>query len=337
MIRRLAIALLVLVAGLGAVGGWLAYYVWTPLDSSGQAREFEIERGASLRSVARDLRAAGILPDAWRFELLGRALKRESALKAGSYQFDARWSPLRLLDAITGTTAFRLDKVVLVEGWTFRQARSALDRHEALKHDSARLSDGEIVRHMGLAYDHAEGLFFPDTYYFAKGTSDLSVLRRAAARMQQILARQWEQRQDGLPLSDPYQALILASIVEKETGQEVDRPLVAAVLVNRLRKGMRLQVDPAVIYGLGEQFDGNLRRRDLELDGPYNTYVRAGLPPTPIAMPGLASLSAALQPASSPALYFVARGDGSSHFSDSLAEHNRAVTKYQRQGTTSDR
>jgi len=313
-----------------AVAAWIASYVWSPIDFSGETREFVIERGATLRSVSRGLESAGVLPDAWRFELLGRILNRESMLKAGQYDLDARWSPLELLDGITVGATFRLDRLVLVEGWTFRQMRSAIYAHGSLRHETTSLSDTEIMQRLGVPGSHPEGLFFPDTYYFAKGTTDLSILRRSAERMQTILGQQWARRVDGLPMRNPYEALVLASIVEKETGLESDRPLVAAVLMNRLRRGMRLQVDPTVIYGMGDSFDGDLRRRDLEQDTPYNTYTRSGLPPTPIAAPGMASIAAVMNPAASSALYFVARGDGSSHFSDSLAEHNRAVTRYQR-------
>jgi UPF0755 protein len=319
-----------------ALGAWVAHYLWMPLEFSGQTREFVIEQGATLRGVARKLVAAGVIPDTWRFELLGRALKREGMLKAGNYQLDARWSALELLDGITGRASFRLDRLVLVEGWTFRQVRAALDAHEAIRHETTGLRDAEVMQKLGLSAEtHPEGRFFPDSYYFARGTTDTSILRRAATRMQEILERQWADRSDGLPVRAPYDALILASIVEKETGKASDRPLVAAVLVNRLRKGMRLQVDPTVIYGLGEAFDGNLRRSDLERDTPYNTYTRAGLPPTPIAAPGLASIAAVMRPAESSALYFVARGDGSSHFSESLDEHNQAVAKYQRPSANS--
>jgi UPF0755 protein len=323
------------VFGLGvlllALCAWVAHFLWSPLGFSGNTREFEIEQGATLRSVARGLAAAGVIEDAWRFEALGRVLKREAKLKAGNYQLDARWSALELLDGITGEAAVLLDRVVLVEGWTFRQFRAALDAHPALRRDTAGLDDRSVAEKVGLAPEmHPEGLFFPDTYHFARGTSDLAVLRRAAARMQQILDRQWAQRREGLPIETPYEALILASIVEKETGRASDRPLIAAVLVNRLTRGMRLQVDPTVIYGLGDEFDGDLRRIHLERDTPYNTYTRAGLPPTPIGAPGLASIAAVMNPASSSALYFVSRGDGSSAFSETLADHNRAVQKYQR-------
>ncbi len=308
---------------------WLAQFVFAPLAFSGETRDFDIERGATLRTVTRKLRDAGVVSDTMRFELLARVLGKASALKAGSYQLEARWSALQLLDVLSGTS-FRLDKFALVDGWTFRQVRSALNAHPALRHDSTGMTDQEILIVLKLPDRHPEGLFFPDTYHFPKGTSDIAVLARAALRMQAMLAQHWERRADGLPLGEPYESLILASIIEKETGHDADRALIAAVLVNRLRKGMRLQADPTVIYGLGEAFDGNLRRRDLEADGPYNTYTRTGLPPTPIAMPGLASLNAALNPARTDAFYFVARGDGSSEFSATLAEHNRAVTKYQR-------
>jgi len=329
--RGLAWLGIVMVCVLLGAGAWFGSFVFRPLDFAGEVRELDIERGASLRSVARRLHETGVLPDAWRFELLGRVSGRESALKAGSYQLDATWSALELLNAITGVAAVRLDRIAFVEGWTFRQLRGALDAHPSLRHDTAELSEAQVLQALGITRPSPEGLFFPDSYYFPKGTTDLSVLRRAAVRMETLLGEQWARRTEGLPIRDAYEALIVASIVEKETALEADRPLVAAVLLNRLRKGMRLQADPTVIYGLGEGFDGNLRRRDLEADSPYNTYVRSGLPPTPIAMPGLASLAAVVQPAESSALYFVARGDGSSHFSESLSEHNRAVNRYQRQ------
>jgi UPF0755 protein len=224
------------------------------------------------------------------------------------------------------------DVITLVEGWTFQQIRKALDEHPGVRHDTAGLGDAEIVQRLEIAQSSAEGWFFPDTYHFSKGTSDVAILRRAHRLMRATLTQQWEQRLPGLPLATPYEALILASIIEKETGQPSERRMVAAVFVNRLRLGMRLQTDPTVIYGMGTSFDGNLRKRDLAADTPYNTYIRSGLPPTPIALPGLASISAALNPAESDALYFVSRGDGTSHFSRTLVEHDRAVAKYQRSG-----
>jgi UPF0755 protein len=210
--------------------------------------------------------------------------------------------------------------------------RTTLDEHPDLAHTTRALTDEEVLQRLDIKEVSPEGLFFPDTYHFASGSSDLRILERAHRLMQSHLEARWAARAPDLPLATPYEALILASIVEKETGREEERPLIAAVLVNRLRKGMPLQADPTVIYGLGEGFDGNLRKRDLLTDARYNTYTRTGLPPTPIAMPGLASLAAALNPPASDVLYFVSRGDGSSHFSRTLGEHERAVTKYQRSG-----
>jgi UPF0755 protein len=206
--------------------------------------------------------------------------------------------------------------------------RVALDSHPEVRHDTTGLSDTEILRRIGAIETSPEGLFFPDTYLFDRHSSDLDILKRAYRAMRLQLASEWQKRSPGLPYQTPYEALIMASIVEKETGHASDRALVAAVFVNRLRRGMLLQTDPTVIYGIGRQFDGNLRKRDLMSDTPYNTYTRSGMPPTPIAMPGLASLKAVLHPADSDMLYFVSRGDGSSEFSRTLAEHNRAVTKY---------
>ncbi|CAG0964884.1 partial Endolytic murein transglycosylase, partial [Rhodocyclaceae bacterium] len=219
------------------------------------------------------------------------------------------------------------------EGRTFRQMRAILDAHPDLKHDTTSLTDQEILAKLGATEPHPEGLFFPDTYLFAKQSSDLDVLRRAYRAMQSRLASEWEGRSPSLPYRTPYEALIMASIVEKETGTGTDRPKVASVFVNRLRRGMLLQSDPTVIYGMGERFDGNIRKQDLTTDTAYNTYTRSGLPPTPIAMPGLASLQAALHPPATDLLYFVARGDGSSEFSRNLEDHNRAVARYQTRRT----
>jgi UPF0755 protein len=223
-----------------------------------------------------------------------------------------------------------LRAVTLVEGWNFRQVRAALGKEEALKPDTQGKADEAVMAMLGRPAQHPEGRFFPDTYTYAKGSSDVAVLRRAMRAMDKRLAAAWAQRSPQAVVKTPDEALILASIVEKETGKAEDRPLVAAVFNNRLRVGMPLQTDPTVIYGMGAAYDGNLHKKDLQTDTPWNTYTRAGLPPTPIAMPGKASLLAAVQPAASNALYFVSRGDGSSHFSASLDEHNRAVNKYQR-------
>jgi UPF0755 protein len=240
-------------------------------------------------------------------------------------------TPLQILRKITEGEYAQAD-VVLIEGWTFKQLRAALDAHAELRHDSAGIPDAEIMAKLGDPEVAAEGQFFPDTYIFAKGDSDFAVLGRAHRVMRRRLQAAWEQRDPKLPLQTPYDALILASIVEKETGLATDRGMVAAVFVNRLRLGMRLQTDPSVIYGMGEKFNGNLRKRDLAADHPFNTYTRVGLPPHPIAMPGAASLEAVMHPARSDALYFVSRGDGTSEFSRSLGDHNRAVNRYQKRG-----
>jgi UPF0755 protein len=221
-------------------------------------------------------------------------------------------------------------KLSVIEGWTFKQFRDELNTNPDLKHVTSNLSDAEILQRIGATETHPEGLFFPDTYHFAAGTRDLVILKRAYQTMQQRLQAAWATRDTSSPLQTPYQALILASIVEKETGAPSDRTMIAAVFVNRLRKGMLLQTDPTVIYGMGDKFDGNLRKRDLRADSPYNTYTRRGLTPTPIALPGLAALQATLHPAQTNALYFVSRGDGSSQFSSTLTAHNRAVNRYQK-------
>ncbi len=293
--------------------------------------QFSLKQGSSLRSVARQLSNVGVVDSALRFELLARARGLENRIQAGNYEISGSISPYALLQKVT-SGEHRQDKFTIVEGWNFSQLKAAIDAHPALRHDLAALSDAEIASRLGLAKPVPEGLFFPDTYFFVSGTSDIAVLQRANRMMQNQLESLWASRAEGLPLEDPYQALILASIVEKETGQAGERAMIASVFINRLRIGMRLQTDPTVIYGLGAGFDGDLRKRDLLTDTPYNTYTRTGLPPTPIAMPGLAALNAALHPAASRSLYFVARGDGSSKFSESLAEHERAVTKYQRNG-----
>jgi UPF0755 protein len=267
----------------------------------------------------------------WAFEVVVRVAGNPADIKAGSYELRTGATPLDLLGKLM-RGEFALAEIKFIEGWTFGQLRKALDAHPRVRHDTLGLSDADLLRRIEAPAGHPEGWFFPDTYVFPRGTSDVEILRQAYRSMEKRLNAAWAQRQPDLPVGSPYEALILASIVEKETGRPEDRPLVAAVLVNRLRAGMKLQADPTVIYGLGAAFDGNLRKRDLVTDTPYNTYTRDGLPPTPIALPGLASIEAVVRPPDSGALYFVARGDGSSEFSRTLEEHNRAVTKYQRGG-----
>jgi len=312
-----------------AGAGVLAAFAWSPLSLRTPVVDFSIRAGSGLRSAARQMSEAGLGFAPWQFELLARLLGQEAKIKAGSYEARSGLTPLALLDKLTRGDVTQTE-VVFIEGWTFRQIRAALDAHPELRHDSAGLSEREILTRLGAQETSGEGLFFPDTYLAAKGSSDLDVLRRSYRLMSARLNDEWQKRAPGLPLATPYEALILASIVEKETGLAADRPKIASVFINRLRLGMRLQSDPTVIYGLGERFDGNLRKADLLADTPYNSYTRAGLPPTPIAAPSLASIQAVLAPPQTPYLYFVARGDGSSVFSRSLDEHNRAVDRYQR-------
>jgi UPF0755 protein len=312
-----------------AAAAAVAYWLHRPLALAGDTAELSIEAGSSPREIANDWVDAGVqtsplLLYEW-FRWSGQAKK----IRAGSYEINRQTTPRQLLNKmVRGDES--LATVRLIEGWTLRQFRAELAKAERLQPSTAGLSDAQLMAALGAPEQPAEGAFFPDTYAYSKGSTDLAVLRRAHHAMKARLDAAWEKRSADLPLRSPQEALVLASIIEKETGTPQDRGLVAAVFVNRLRAGMALQTDPTVIYGLGPAFDGNLRKRDLLADTPYNTYVRAGLPPTPIAMPGKASLLAAVRPDPSRALYFVARGDGSSEFSETLAAHNRAVNKYQR-------
>ena len=317
------------ILALMALGGYVAWYALTPLDVPRYPAEFQVAPGSGLRSAARQIAAAGVPLGRLQFEALARGLGQSRGIKAGSYELTEPVNPLQLLDKLTRGDVTQ-GELTLIEGWTFRQFRAAMAANADLRGDSRTLEDAEILKRVGATgISHPEGLFFPDTYLFSKGASDFDVLGRAYRYMQRKLAAEWEARDPKVPFASPYEALVMASIVEKETGSAAERDMIAGVLINRLRIGMRLQADPTVIYGLGTAFDGNLRKRDLVADGPYNTYVRAGLPPTPIAMPGLASLRAAMRPAQTQAIYYVSRGDGSSQFSRSLEEHNRAVAKYQ--------
>jgi UPF0755 protein len=322
------ILLAVILAFVAAIMG-VSWFTTRHLPMRSDPTMFSIPAGASLRAAAQVIESAGVDLPAWQLELLGRILGRSAKIKAGSYEVDGALTALALLDKLTRGDVSQ-GELVLVEGRTFRQFRTLLNEHPDLAHDTQKLSDTKLLVLLGAKEAHPEGLFFPDTYLFNKGSSDIDVLRRAYRAMQPRLAAAWETRETTLPVKTPYELLILASIVEKETGLPADRPQVAAVFVNRLRRGMLLQTDPTVIYGLGERFDGNLRKVDLLTDTPWNTYTRVGLPPTPIAMPGLASLQAAAKPPPSDMLYFVARGDGSSEFSATLDEHNSAVAKYQK-------
>jgi UPF0755 protein len=325
-VRRLLFTVFLL--GVLAIG-WGAWWLQHPLRLAEPTVDLEVEPGTLPRAVAQTVADAGVdvnpqLLYAW-FRLSGQG----RAIKAGSYELEAGITPRRLLRKLArGEESLRA--VTLVEGWTFRQFRAALAQEDALKPDTKGLPDDAVMALLGRPGVPAEGRFFPDTYTYGKGTSDLRVLRRALRAMDQRLAAAWARRSPQAAVKTPDEALVLASIVEKETGKPADRALVSAVFNNRLRAGMPLQTDPTVIYGMGAAFDGSLHKKDLLADTPWNTYTRAGLPPTPIAMPGKASLLAAVQPAPSQALYFVARRDGTSEFSNSLDEHNRAVARFVR-------
>ena len=324
--RRLILLFLVAGALLGGAAGW---WLNQSLSLSAETVDLSIDPGTSVRGVAQAVNEAGVSVNPgflyWWFRLSGDARQ----IKAGSYELEAGTTPISLLSKLVrGEESLRA--VTLVEGWNFKQVRAALLKAEHLKPTTQALEADLIMKALERPGVHPEGRFFPDTYTYAKGSTDLALLKRALHAMDKRLAVAWDQRRPDSVLKSPEEVLILASIIEKETGRASDRPMIGGVFSNRLRIGMMLQTDPTVIYGLGDDFDGNLRRSHLKTDTPWNTYTRGGLPPTPIAMPGKASLMAAVQPATTPALYFVARGDGTSHFSASLDAHNRAVNKYQR-------
>ncbi len=309
--------------------GWVAYYLWMPLALPATPFEFNIKNGTSMKGASRQLAQSGLLSQPTLFTWVARVSGNGSALKAGNYELDAPLTPWQLLQRLTKGDVTQ-SEFKFIEGWNFNQLRAALNAAPDLSHDTQALSDAEIMAKLGAPNQHPEGRFFPDTYFFSAGMSDLKILSRAYKLMQAQLHTAWAERAPGLPYATAEEALIMASIIEKETGLASERPQIAGVFLNRLRMGMLLQTDPTVIYGLGAQYDGNLHKRDLLTDTPYNTYTRAGLPPTPIAMPGMESIRAALHPATTSALYFVARGDGSHQFSANLADHNAAVNRYQR-------
>jgi UPF0755 protein len=331
VLRLLGGLLLLLLGGVAALMIGLGLWLHQPMGLSKTPVELDIEVGQSPHDVARAWVDAGVQVSPWLLYQWFRWSGDSRKIRAGSYELSEPLTPKQLLNRlVAGEQSF--ERVRLIEGWTFKQMRAALAQAPGLRQDSAGLSPEALMVAMGASGVPPEGRFFPDTYAYAKGSSDLKVYDRAYRAMNRQLARVWTQRTDQTSalLVHPDDVLKLASIVEKETGRAEDRPMIAGVFINRLRRGMPLQTDPTVIYGLGENFDGNLRRGDLKRDGPFNTYTRTGLPPTPIALPGRDSLHAAVQPAVTHAIYFVARGDGSSQFSETLDEHNRAVNRFQR-------
>lgn len=325
---KLFLFLSIVIAALIAAAHW---WVSSPIVLRDSTVDFRIAPKSSLRSASAQMQEAGIAINADLLALLARWRGVATGIKAGSYSVKQGITPEQLLSKLARGDVTQ-GEALLVEGFTFRQWRARLDQNPDLKHETQGLSEAEIAARLGIEDGRVEGWLLPDTYLFDKQSSDLELLARAHRAMRQKLDSAWRERDANVPYKTPYEALIMASIVEKETGRGDDRAQVAGVFVNRLRKGMLLQTDPTVIYGLGEAFDGNLRKRDLQTDTPYNTYTRGGLPPSPIAMPGQASIQAALHPSAGDALYFVARGDGSSQFSRTLDEHNKAVNKYQKGG-----
>ena len=308
---------------------WLYWYATQPLDMGVLPKTFSITPGTSLQGLAVQLKKSGIVNSPLSFRLLGRLLDKSTGLKAGVYEINRPLTPLALYEKIERGEVTQA-AVQFIEGWTIREVRAALKQQVSLSHPSEAMDDAQLLTAIGATEGHVEGLFFPDTYFYVPHTTDIDILRRAYRTQRDKLAMEWKGRAPGLPYRTPYEALIMASIIEKETGVAEERSRIAAVFLNRLNQGMRLQTDPTVIYGLGANFDGDLRKDDLLRDTPYNTYTRSGLPPTPIAIPGVAALHAALHPDESDALYFVARGNGTHVFSSSLDAHNRAVNRYQR-------
>ena len=311
----------------GVVGRW--YLFERPLPFKSDRVELRVPAGSSVRSIAQAAQAAGIEINADAMVAAARFTGTAQSLRAGRYAMDRGITLAGLLAKLQAGDVIR-ERLTVVEGIAFRELRALLAAQTQLRQDSARMTSEELLKAIGASETHPEGLFAPETYVYDPGTSDLDIYRQGYRAQMKLLQDAWAARKGDLPYATPYEALTMASIIEKETGQASERAMIAGVFVNRLRQGMLLQTDPSVIYGIGPSFDGNLRKRDLLADGPYNSYTRIGLPPTPIALPGRASIEAALNPANTSALYFVSRGDGTSHFSATLAEHNRAVDAYQR-------
>jgi UPF0755 protein len=319
---------LLIVAAIAVVAGF-TYWAKQPVTTGGEPIPFTIAPGSGVGQASQQIARAGVPMNPFMFSMLARLTQKASQIKAGSYELKPNTSPRALIDQLV-RGEFAQESLTIIEGWTFKQMRAAMAASPSLKHDTADLSDQALMEKISTEYKAPEGLFFPDTYLFAKGSSELQIYKQAHALMMTRLKAAWDKRDASLPYKTPYEALIMASIVEKETGQKSERAMIAGVFVNRLRQGMMLQTDPTVIYGMGDSYAGNIRKKDLETDTPYNSYTRAGLPPTPIALPGVQSLEAALGPAKTNALYFVARKDGTSQFSDNLNDHNKAVNQYQR-------
>ncbi|TEA77617.1 endolytic transglycosylase MltG [Allopusillimonas ginsengisoli] len=317
--------LVALGAALLSAGAW--YWSQRPVTMDSPRIDYIVETGSGPATIARALNEAGIHINSRGFVALARLTQLDKRLQAGAYEALQGDTPRRLLERMANGDMTQT-RLTLVEGWTYKRIRQALQDNPAVRQTLDGVSDDELLARLGADVQSPEGLFYPDTYVFVPGTTDYDILRRAFHAQQKMLDNLWAERDQQLPLKTPYEALVLASIVEKETGHSMDRGKVAGVFVNRLKLGMPLQTDPTVIYGMGDAYQGRIRKRDLTTDTPWNTYTRNGLPPTPIAAPGRASLLAVLHPDEHGYLYFVSRGDGTSEFSTNLAAHNRAVAKY---------
>lgn len=308
----------------------ISYWINHPILKKNQNDiEFRIIAGSDINRAAQQIVNAGISLNPLLFTLLARVRGEDICIKVGNYKLKLGVTPLQLLKQLVRGECIQ-ETLTFIEGSNFHQMRQIIAKHQGLQHDTLKLSDTALLAKITDKYIVPEGLFFPDTYIFTRGTSDLQIYRQAFFLMQKHLNDSWSRRSISLPYKSSYEALIMASIIEKETGHNAERGLIAGVFVNRLKAGILLQTDPTVIYGMGSAYHGNIHKHDLLVDTPYNTYIRKGIPPTPIALPGAKSLAAAMNPVKTEALYFVARGDGTSHFSKNLNEHNQAVNKYQR-------
>jgi len=333
-IRNWLLASLLVVVGSCLLAGYsYKQFMTTPLNiSAGETVRLDVSPGRSIKSIAVELKDKGVIDQPTWLEWGARINGQARRIQAGEYEIKETFTPKQFLTMLVNGDVVQYS-VTIIEGWNISQTLQAIKNNTDLKHTLNSITASKLMKKLGLPADlHAEGWFFPDTYHFVRGDSDAKVLLRAHKAMQKNLKKAWINREADLPYDTPYDALIMASIVEKETGKASERPQIAGVFVRRLQKGMKLQTDPTVIYGIGDKYDGNIRRRDLRRDTPYNTYTRKGMPPTPIAMPGLAAIEATLHPADGAALYFVAKGDGSHVFSTTLRQHNEAVIKYQLKG-----
>ncbi|MCG7877566.1 MAG: endolytic transglycosylase MltG [Candidatus Thiodiazotropha taylori] len=324
------LGILIFVASILLAWGWMEYdgFVNKSLNLPEEGVNYILHPGMTVRSLAEDLQQRGMLEKPILLRFIARWQGQASKLKAGEYYLPAGTTPPKLLEILSSSQVVQY-ALTIIEGWTFDQLMAAIRRDPVLEHSLKEVTNDQVMQHLGLDDLHPEGRFYPNTYHFPRGTTDAAFLKRAYKRMESVMEQAWQQRKKQLPLKSPYEALILASIIERETGIPEERGKIAGVFIRRLKRGMLLQTDPTVIYGMGESYNGNIRKRDLTRDTPYNTYLHKGLTPTPIAMPSGAAIRAALNPEEGNSLYFVATGDGGHYFSSTLEEHNKAVRKYQ--------